>query len=121
MDTNGGLLHDSRNLAIVYETIRFPSGISKRSRSYRTRKARERYRSILRRLAKGKRSNLSADEKRVLALFPDGVSNRTLRAASGQVRFQLGQADKFRDGLRRMGRWEDYIRNVLAARGLLSP
>jgi membrane-bound lytic murein transglycosylase D len=118
VDTNSGLLHDSRNLEIVYETIRFPSGISQRSRNYRKRKARDRYRTVLRSLAKGKRSNLSADQKRVLALFPEGVSNRTLRAASGQVRFQLGQADKFRDGLVRMGRWENYIRQVFAARGL---
>jgi membrane-bound lytic murein transglycosylase D len=120
VDTGGGFIHDSRNLGIVYETIRFPAGISTRSRDRTTRKAKDRYKSILRSLASGKRSNLSADQKRVLALFPAGVSNRTLRKASGQVRFQLGQADKFRDGLVRMGRWESYIRQVFAARGLPS-
>ena len=50
-----------------------------------------------------------ADGERVLGLFPKGVSNSTLKRASGHVRFQLGQADKFRDGIVRSGRWEDYI------------
>ena len=118
VDTSGGFVHDARNVEIVYETIRFPSGLSQRSRDRKTRETKARYKSILRTLASGKRSSLSADQKRVLALFPQGVSNQTLRTASGQVRFQLGQADKFRDGLVRMGRWENYIRQVLSARGL---
>jgi membrane-bound lytic murein transglycosylase D len=54
----------------------------------------------------------------VLALFPDGVSDATLRRAAEQVRFQLGQADKFRAGLIRQGRWRDYMRGVFAERGL---
>jgi membrane-bound lytic murein transglycosylase D len=120
VDTQSGLIHDARNLGIVYEVIRLPSGISRRSRDRATRKAKDRTKSILRTLASGKRRNLRAEEARVLALFPKGVSNRTLRTASGQVRFQLGQADKFRDGLVRMGRWENYIRQVFSARGLPS-
>ncbi len=118
VDTNGGLVHDARDVGIVYEAIRLPPGLSGRSRDRKTRQVKERYKSILRTLASGKRSNLSPDQKRVLALFPQGVSSQTLRAASGQVRFQLGQADMFRDGLVRMGRWESYIRQVLSARGL---
>jgi membrane-bound lytic murein transglycosylase D len=118
VDTNGGFVHDARNVGIVYETIRLAPGLSRRSRDRKTRQVKERYKSILRTLAGGKRSNLSPDQKRVLALFPQGVSNKTLRTASRQVRFQLGQADKFRDGLVRMGRWENYIRQVLSARGL---
>lgn len=120
VDTQGGLIHDARDLGIVYEVIQLPSGISGRSRDSRTRKAKDRTKSILRTLASGKRGNLSAEEARVLALFPEGVSNRTLRTASREVRFQLGQADKFRDGLVRMGRWENYIRQVFSARGLPS-
>jgi membrane-bound lytic murein transglycosylase D len=118
VDTNGGLIHDARDVGIVYEVIRFPPGLSKRSRDRRTRQAKDRTKSILRTLASGKRSHLNTEQRRVLALFPQGVSNKTLRTASGQVRFQLGQADKFRDGLVRMGRWEDYIRQALSARGL---
>ena len=43
------------------------------------------------RLAAGKLDNLSAEEARILGLWPDNVSNETLRAAQGQIRFQLGQ------------------------------
>jgi membrane-bound lytic murein transglycosylase D len=120
VDTQGGLLHDARDLGIVYEVIQLPSGLSRRARDRRTRRAKDRTKAILRTLASGKRRNLSAEEARVLALFPNGVSNRTLRTASRQIRFQLGQADKFRDGLVRMGRWENYIRQVFSARGLPS-
>ncbi len=120
VDTQGGLIHDARDLGIVYEVVQLPSGLSRRGRDRRTRKAKDRTKAILRTLASGKRRNLSAEEARVLALFPNGVSNRTLRTASRQIRFQLGQADKFRDGLVRMGRWENYIRQVFSARGLPS-
>ncbi len=116
--TDAGLIHDAENLAVVYEVVRLPNGLARRARERRIDAVRDRYKAILRTLAKGKRKGLSADEKRVLTMFPKGVSNQTLARASKRVRFQLGQADKFRDGLIRMGRWEGYIRQVLQERGL---
>ena len=118
VDTGGGLLHDARNLEIVYETLSLPRGLSIRARERRTRTRKQHYRRVLRSLATGKRKNLSLEERRVLSLFPPDVSNATLRKASDRIRFQLGQADKFRAGLIRMGRWEDYVRRVFAERGL---
>jgi len=120
VDTRSGLLHDARNLAIVYETVSLPPGLSMRARERRTRARKRHYRQVLRSLASGKRKHLSSEERRVLSLFPPNVSNRTLRRASERIRFQLGQADKFRSGLVRMGRWEGYIRRVFAERGLPS-
>lgn len=116
--TDGGFVHDARNLALVYEVTRFPPGASRGVEEARIRARREHYRALLRRLADGKREGLSAEERRILALFGEGASSRTLREASEQVRFQRGQANKFRDGLVRMGRWEDYIRRVMVERGL---
>ena len=118
VDTNAGFMHDSRNLGVVYEMVRFPSKSSRGARDRIKRKSRDRIKRVLRTLAGGKRSGLSKEEARILALFPPGVSNGTLRSASKQVRFQLGQANKFEAGLVRMGRWEAYIKNVLAERGL---
>ena len=43
----------------------------------------------LNRPGSGRRGGLSKEEKRILALFPDGVSNRTLSNSAKQVRFQL--------------------------------
>ncbi len=118
VDTSGGLIHDTGNLGVVYERISLPPGLSSRARERRIDAVRDRYKAILRKLATGKRSGLSSEEQRVRAMFPPGVSNATLQRASKRIRFQLGQADKFRAGLVRMGRWEDYIRQVLRERGL---
>ena len=118
VSTHGGLVHDSRNLAVVYETVRFPEGLSSRSRQRRVDSVKRRYRQILQTLAGGKRTGLSADEARVLALWPDGVANSTLRDASRRLRFQLGQADKFRAGLVRSGAWEPHIRKTFSDMGL---
>ncbi len=118
VDSSGGLLHDSEDLSLVYEAVRLPGDASRRSQERFLRERREHFQAILRRLAAGKRSGLSAEQQRVLSLFPPGVSDATLRAAAGGVRFQLGQADKFRAGLIRQGRWEHYMRGVFAERGM---
>jgi membrane-bound lytic murein transglycosylase D len=118
VDTQGGLIHDSVHLDVVYEEIRLPKGVSSRSRERHVEKIKKGYRAILRELGAGKRTGLSREQKRVLALWPDGVSNSTLRGAARNVRFQLGQADKFRAGLVRSGAWRDYIEETLSERGL---
>ncbi|MEN8160543.1 MAG: LysM peptidoglycan-binding domain-containing protein [Myxococcota bacterium] len=118
VDTGGGLLHDTEDLGVVYEVVTLPQGASRLTRERSLRKRREHYQRILRKLAKGKRSGLDAEERRVLSLFPDGVSDETLRGAASRVRFQLGQADKFRAGPVRQGRWEHYMRGVYAERGM---
>jgi len=118
VDTGGGLLHDSEDLSLVYEAVRLPEAGARLGQERFLRERREHYQDVLRRLASGRRSNLDAEERRVLALFPSGVSDATLRRASSQVRFQLGQADKFRAGLIRQNRWERYMRSIFAERGL---
>jgi len=116
--TDGGLIHDARDLGIVYERVRFPDGLSRRGRERHTERIKERYERILHALARGKRSGLSRDEARVLRLFPDGVGNDTLRRSASRLRFQLGQADKFRAGVIRAGAYLPHIRRVLADMGL---
>ncbi len=118
VDTGGGLIHDSRRLDVVYEVIRLPQGLSRRARERRVKRAKRRHIDALVRLSKGKRTGLDPTETHVLAQWPEGVSNRTLRAAASRVRFQLGQADKFRAGVIRSGRWEPHIRDVFARHGL---
>jgi len=118
VDSGGGLIHDDENLDVVYAEIRIPDGLSSRARGRRVAKIKKRYRAALQRLARGKRKNLSEDEARVLARWPEDVSNTTLERASSRVRFQLGQADKFQAGLVRMGRWSDHIERVLEKHGV---
>lgn len=118
IDTDHGLMHDARDLRIVYETASVPKSLSRRGGDRKIKARRTAIKASLRTLASGKRSGLSAEQRRILALFPSGVSNATLRRASGQVRFQRGQADKFRAGLIRQGRWDSYMRQVFQDRGL---
>ncbi len=116
--TDGGLIHDSRDLSVVYEVLKLPSGLSRRARERFTEKRKKHYKQILHTLARGKRSGLSVEQQRVLALFPAGATNKTLRGATRRVRFQLGQADKFRAGLIRSGTYVTHIERTLRDMGL---
>ena len=116
--TAQGVLHDNRNLAVVYETVDLPATMERRDRQRRVAKRREHYEAILRTLANGKRDNLSDEEARVLALWPEGVSNSTLSAAVRQIRYQQGLRDRFREGLVRSGRWRAYIEDEFRALGV---
>jgi membrane-bound lytic murein transglycosylase D len=118
VDGRGGLIHDSENLGVVYEVVRFPKGLSRRARERQVEKVKKRYRAALHRLGKGKRENLSDLEARVLGRWPEGTTDATLHRAARRIRFQLGQADKFRAGLIRSGNWSAYIHKTLDQYGV---
>lgn len=118
VDSHGGLLHDVWHMDVVYEEIRVPDGLSRRSRERYVERTKKKYVNALKLLGAGRRSNLNALQKRVLALWPPDVANSTLRAAARQVRFQRGQADRFREGVIRAGLYEPTIREVFAQKGL---
>ena len=107
--TSEGMLHDNRNLAVVYEKIDIPKNASRRTRNHLSNARRGHYQQILRTLAGGKRDNLSAAEYRVLEMWPAAVTNEELAAATGRIRFQLGLSDRFREGLKRSGRWRAHV------------
>lgn len=113
IDTNGGFIHDERDLSVIYQIVQFPSTLSEHERRQQVRKTKQHYRTILLQLAGGKRQGLNEEQQRVLDLWPSDVSQQTLRSAAYRLRFQLGQADRFRAGLIRAGAWEDYIRQTL--------
>ena len=116
--TDEGVLHDNRNLAVVYERVDMPPTLSRRERQRRVEARRKKIQSVLRSLSSGKRENLSEAEARVLALWPDGVSNDTLESAVQRIRFQQGLRDRFREGLARSGRWRDFVNKEFTALGI---
>ncbi len=118
VDTKSGFIHDSLRLDIVYQTVRWSDDVSTRERRRRVERATASIRDALTKLAGGARQALSNDEERILKLFPEGTSNAEFRAAAGRLRFQLGQSDRFREGLVRSGTWKPYIHEVLAKQGL---
>jgi membrane-bound lytic murein transglycosylase D len=110
--TREGFVHDDQHLNIVYETVRL-SNAGDRAHRASAVDADERYVRALRAVAGGKRDNLSKAEARVVELWGPNLDKSTLLAASQRVRFQLGQADRFREGLIRSGAWEDYVRKTM--------
>ncbi len=116
--TDGGFIHDSEHLDVVYEIVRFPKGTSRQTREREIEKTKRRIRGILTSLAGGRRSGLSASEAEVLSHWPRDVTNASLKRATKNLRFQLGQADKFRAGLARSGAWHDYIEQTLRHHGV---
>ena len=113
-----GFVHDSKHLDVIYEVVKIPTKSTRRVQEKAIEKIKDKYSKILRSLAKGKQLNLTAEEERVLSLWPKGVSKKKLRKAARQLRFQKGQANKFRDGLIRSGQWISYIKKTLSERGL---
>ena len=118
IDTHHGFIHDDLRLDIVYQTIQVPDDVSPRERRRRVEHALDNYEAILTKLGTGAREHLSADEQRVLDLFPAGTPNAEFKAATQRVRFQLGQSDRFRAGLIRSGTWKPYIYEILDKHGL---
>ncbi|MFQ5547152.1 MAG: transglycosylase SLT domain-containing protein [Woeseia sp.] len=107
-----GVLHDNRNLAVVYERLDIPASASRRERNRRAEARRKHYKGLLRKLAGGKRDILTPEEKRILELWPPGVTNKTLRGAASRIRYQQGLADRFRAGLVRAGRYRAHVNNA---------
>lgn len=122
--TNEGFLHDERNLAVVYDTVKFGAGQSPKDRQKLVDDRRDRHIAALRRIiaalpTQAERDSLSAEDKRILALW--GGANASpilLREATQRIRFQLGQADRFKEGLIRSSTWETHIAETFANRGL---
>ncbi len=115
--TTGGLIHDASNLGIVYEVIELPANLSPRQRSKRIEDTKKKYARILERLAQGA-EKLTEEEKRVQALWPKNTRRARFEQASEEVRFQLGQADRFREGIIRSGAWRDHIASTFERMGL---
>jgi membrane-bound lytic murein transglycosylase D len=121
--TNEGFLHDERNLSVVYEAIKFGAGTSPRERQRLVDDRRDRYVESLRRIAAALsteegRNGLSAEDRKVLALWGPNPSAILLRDAAQRIRFQLGQADRFKEGLIRSSSWSTHIAETFANQGL---
>jgi membrane-bound lytic murein transglycosylase D len=116
VDTNSGFLHDQYNLSAVYSTLRFPADSTPHEREHLVDAERSRINAALRHIADAAGdAELSADERRIKALWGPEATARTFREAQDNVRFQLGQSDRFQAGLRRSGAWEKHIEDTLAS------
>jgi peptidoglycan lytic transglycosylase D len=116
--TDQGLLHDDWNLGLVYEVLRFDPASSPAQRERLVTAAKARYAGLLRRFAAGETDDLTPHERRILHAFGDHATPQDFRDAIDRIRFQLGQADRFREGLIRAAVWEKQIARTLTQHGV---
>ena len=84
----------------------------------RVQQAREARMADLKVLASGKRQGLTAGQQQILDLWGAGVSNERLAEAAGNIRWQLGQSDRYQEGLYRSGAYLPHIRAVARSMGM---
>jgi membrane-bound lytic murein transglycosylase D len=116
--TDQGLLHDDWNLGLVYEVLRFDPATSPSQRERYVAEEKARYSGLLRRFAAGETDNLTPHERRILHAFGSNPSPKDFRDAIDRIRFQLGQADRFHEGLIRAAVWEKQIARTLTQHGV---
>lgn len=110
VDTKSGFLHDAMNMGVVYRKVE--------NDREQIEHFRRRIQADLQVLAAGRRSGLTLTQQQVLDAWPEGVSNSALAEAVNNVRFQLGQSDRFVGGLIRSGAYREHIERVARERGL---
>ncbi len=114
--TTGGFIHDDTRMDVVYDVMTFPEGTPSAERTRRIEDRKKFVVATLRKLAEG--DDLTDDEQKVRAAWPEHTSASEFRDATERVRFQLGQADRFKEGLIRSGAWRDAIRRTFRSQGL---
>lgn len=109
-DTNSGFLHDSQDLSIIYRKL---------NRDRNTiNSTRDDISEDLKALATGKRSGLTPSQQTLLNLWGADTSNSRLEQAATNIRWQLGQSDRFIAGMKRSGAYRDHIETVIREKGL---
>ena len=117
-----GVLHDSKNLNIVYDVIELndpdqPGG--RRANRKRIKSAKSKYRSILQNLAQnGTSMPLKPDEQHVADMFSPSADRADFQQAVRRIRCQVGQMDRFRKGIIRSGAYLEEIREIFRSHRL---
>lgn len=112
--TSQGLLHDAEDLSVIYDAIELP----KNGNTSSADELRYYIREMLFNIVRKRGENLSPEERRLLARFPAGTTRTRLLQATENIRFQLGQADRFKQGLIRSGYYLKHIEKILEEQGL---
>jgi len=109
-----GVVHDRNDLSVIYAMVnlaRPTSRESERANRRRVEVVKERYRRILHKLAIGGKPS-GFEERRVLHLFGPNPSRRVLENAVDNIRMQIGQRGRFRQGMIRAGAHIETIRAI---------
>lgn len=130
LGTSEGVIHDAKHVDIIYSKVDFTDisdfTLSARQRekiaAKRIKAEKKRITDILRSIQrKENRSQALNDEERKIAVLLSGVNepNKYVAAAHRKrIRFQLGQKDRFLQGLYYSGRYLPLMERIFKAKGL---
>ena len=122
---NQHVIHDSRNLSVIYEVFDIRDLVGDKKVSYRTmrryvKRRISHWKSILRQLSSHRTNfdHLKGDQKKAFEVWGEKRDHRLYRAASRRIRAQRGQKERFRKGVQLSGRYLIYMKKVFRDMGL---
>ena len=118
--SDDGVIHDSRRLDIIYDVIKLEDpfqGAGRKINQQRIRKTKKKLKAILAKLMRGE-APAGALEQKVAALFGPDAGAADFRSAMYNIRCQVGQKDRFQEGLIRSGAYIEEIKQIFRAAGL---
>ena len=117
--TRQGILHDTDDLSRVYaviDLVDWEAPDSAKTNSGRIQTAKSRIHAILTNLGSGIPPR-TVEERRIAGLFPK-QRHTTYHEARENIRLQIGQSDRFKEGLIRSGRYLQQFRQIFVSHGL---
>lgn len=119
-------IHDNVDLSIIYEVIDMrdfgdAEDISSSDVWRHVEERQKKYETCLRSMGELRiivHDNLSELERKLYTLFGRNTNPAVYREAAGRIRAQRGLKDRFKEGLIRSGRYDDYIKKMLRNQGV---
>jgi membrane-bound lytic murein transglycosylase D len=109
---NDGVIHDRDYMSIVYSEILNDGSVTT------IRKEKERIIALVDDMNKSDSSKWNDEQKKIAEKFKKMATIDELKTATERIRYQQGQADRFREGLIRSGMYLDTIRAILKEYGV---
>ncbi|MGA0164245.1 MAG: transglycosylase SLT domain-containing protein [Bdellovibrionota bacterium] len=111
--TRQGILHDSEDLSIIYTDVDLGPFRDQERADVQRMRVRDAIYGILSKRGQ----NLTSFEKEILSKFPKYASRSRLSQAAENIRFQLGQADRFKAGVINSNKYMRDIERILREEG----
>ncbi len=118
--TTNGIIHDATDLSIVYGVIDLlppDKPGARRTNQARIRAAKVQYSKSLKDMAKN-RDPEDPENRRIADLFGPEASPGAFREAANNIRCQIGQKDRFEEGLIRSGAYLTRMKDIFRSHGL---
>jgi membrane-bound lytic murein transglycosylase D len=112
-----GLLHDNEYPLVIYQKI-YVGTLSGRTRRRLVGKFIDDVKHSLKIINEKPQALWGTKEKEIFSLFVEHGDITYLKGAADRIRFQLGQKERFKEGLEHGAAYMDYIRQVFKQYGI---